>query len=100
MRHHRRIHAAALGSPLVKRCGADAWLPVNIGHSKSSLNALNRVHDLAVIEFWLPHVEPLPLEKILLLTPLVLRGDYRVEGARDSNALNWKPYDQLESPSS
>ena len=45
--------------------------------AQASLNAFDRVHDLAITEFRSLHVEPLPLEKILLLTPLVLGDDYR-----------------------
>ena len=50
-RHHLDIHAAIFSPPLVKGGGADAQLPANIRHSKSSLKALDRVHDLTVSEF-------------------------------------------------
>ncbi|WP_310609200.1 hypothetical protein, partial [Limnohabitans sp.] len=46
-------------------------------NAQASLNAFDRVHDLAITEFRSLHLEPLPLEKILLLTPLLLGDDYR-----------------------
>ena len=71
------MHAAVFGSPLVKRRGADAQLPTNVGHRKARFDPFDRIHDLAIGELGLAHIEPLPLEKILLLSPLVLGDDYR-----------------------
>ena len=82
-RHHEHVHTAALGSPFVKRRRADAQLTADIWNTDASLNAFDRVHDLAVTEFWPLHIEPLPLEKILLLTPLGLRDDYPADPLRD-----------------
>ena len=75
-RHHGHIHITVLGSPFEKRRRADAQLTTNIWNTENSLNGLDLVHDLAVTEFRSHHVEPLPLQKILLLTPLVLGDDY------------------------
>jgi|TARA_B110000503_G_C7053785_1_gene373497 hypothetical protein len=51
----------------------------NIGRRKSRLSTFDRIHDLAVGELGLgiPHVKPLSLEKLLLLSPLVLEDDYQ-----------------------
>jgi hypothetical protein len=75
-RHHGNIHAAELSPPFVKGRAADAQLTTNVWNADASLNALDRVHNLAVTEFRSLHIEHLPLEKILLLTPLVLGDDY------------------------
>jgi hypothetical protein len=56
--------------------GADAHFSANIRHAKTSLIAFHGVHDLAISKFCLSHVEPLPLVKILLLTPVVLQYEY------------------------
>jgi hypothetical protein len=40
------------------------------------IEEFQRIHDLAIAVSGLLHIEPFPLEKILLLTPLVLRDDY------------------------
>ena len=40
-------------------------------------NPFDRINNLAVTKFRSLHIEPLPLEKILLLTPLLLGDDYQ-----------------------
>ena len=72
------MHAAVFGSPFAKRHRADAQLTANIWNTDASLHAFERVHELTVTEFQSLYVEPLPLEKILLLTPLFLRDDYHI----------------------
>ncbi len=75
-RHHGNIHAAVFSPLFVKHRCADAKLAANIWNAQASLNASDRVHDLAITEFISLNIEPLPLEKILLLTSLVIRDDY------------------------
>ena len=55
---------------------ADTQLAANVWIADNRLNALDRVLSLAVTEFQSLHIEPLPVEKILLLTTLVLGDDY------------------------
>ncbi len=50
-RHHGHIHAAVLGPSFVKRRRADAQLTTYIWNADASLNAFDRIHDLAVAEF-------------------------------------------------
>jgi len=49
-RHHRHVHAAVLGAPLVKRLCADAQIPTNVGHRKARSNPFDRIHYLAIGE--------------------------------------------------
>jgi hypothetical protein len=70
--HHKNIYAGELGPSFVKRCRTNAKLKVNIRDAKNSLNAFDDVYDPAISKFCFLHVEPIPLEKILLLKPLVL----------------------------
>ena len=50
-RHHRHVHAAVLGAPLVKRRCAHTQLSANVGRRKTRFNPFDRIHDLAVGEF-------------------------------------------------
>src|SRR5271170_8248521 len=61
-RHHRHVHAAELGAPLVERCRADSKLPTQFGHRFAGFRALERRHDLAVRKSRLLHAELPPLE--------------------------------------
>jgi len=65
--HHRNVHAAVFGSPLVKRGRADPQFTAHIRYSKARINSFQRIHNLAITESGLLHIEPFPLEKILLL---------------------------------
>src|SRR5690606_11174572 len=76
-RHQRHVHAAVLGAPLVERSRADAQLPAKLGYCQARLHALERLNDLAVREPRLLHIVELLSEKILLLTPPLLWGDYQ-----------------------
>ncbi len=71
----RRIHTTILGPPFVEGGRTDADLTTQLGNRQASLNALERINDLTVGKLGLIHVEIL-FEKFLLLTPVVLRGDY------------------------
>jgi hypothetical protein len=73
--HNGGVHATELGSPLLERGGAYAQLPADLRGWQADLNTLQGSHDLAVGKSRLLHVE-LPSWKILLLGPLVYRGDY------------------------
>jgi hypothetical protein len=73
--HHGSVHATELGAPFVERGGADAQLSADIRHCQTDLNTLQSSHGLAVGKSRHLHVE-LPSWKILLLGPLVYRGDY------------------------
>ena len=57
-----------LGAPPVKRGRTHAKLTANVRNLDSGIGSLEHLHDLAVTETGLRHVEPLTLEKILLLT--------------------------------
>ena len=48
----------------------------SIGSPQTCFDPFDRIHYLAINKFRSFHIEPLPLEKILLLTPLVLGDDY------------------------
>lgn len=61
------------------RCSRHAQLSANVRHGKARFDPFDRIHDRAVGEFWLAHLKPLPLEKILRLSPLVLGSDYPIE---------------------
>jgi hypothetical protein len=74
-RHHGGVHAAELGALLVERGAADAKLAADLRHCQTGFNTFQGSHDLAVGKSRLLHVE-LPSWKILLLGPLVYRGDY------------------------
>ena len=50
-RHHGHIHAAVLSPPFLKRRRADAQLTTHIWNADASLNAFDRIHDLAIAEF-------------------------------------------------
>jgi hypothetical protein len=92
--HHRNVHAAVFGTPLVKSCRTDAKLTANIWHSKASIDTFERIHDLAIAVSGLLHIEPFPLGKILLPAPTHLRDDYPTNDlllAKDKEGLlYWK----------
>ncbi len=48
---HGDIHAAVFGSPFVKDCRADAQLGAYVWNADTSLNAFERVQNLADTEF-------------------------------------------------
>src|SRR5690606_12767679 len=57
-RHHRCIHAAVLGPPLIERGAAHAVLAAQLRHGRASLGLLEDRQDLAVAVTGLFHVEP------------------------------------------
>ena len=67
-RHQGTIHSAELGAPLIKRSRTHAKLTADVRNLDSGISSPEHLHDLAVTKTGLPHVEPLPSEKILLLT--------------------------------
>ena len=83
-RHHGDIHPAVFGSPLVERGRADPQFTAHIWHPNTRINPFQRLHDLAIAVSGLLHIEPFPLEKILLLVPTLYWDDYR-----------WRGYDGL-----
>jgi hypothetical protein len=50
-RHHGHIHASVLSPPFVKRRPVDAQLTTHNWNADASLNAFDRIHDLAIAEF-------------------------------------------------
>src|SRR5690606_19588219 len=56
-RHHRCIHAAVLGPPLIERGAAHAVLAAQLRHGRASLGLLEDRQDLAVAVTGLFHVE-------------------------------------------
>ena len=75
--HHGNIHPAVFGSPLVKRGRADPQFTAHIWHPKAGIDPFQRLHDLAIAVSGLLHIEPFPLEKILLPAPTLYWDDYR-----------------------
>src|SRR5690554_539146 len=57
-RHHRGVHAAGLGTPLVERGTAHAVLAAELRHRRAALGLLHNRQDLAVAVAGLLHVEP------------------------------------------
>jgi hypothetical protein len=45
------MHTTVIGTPFIKRRHPDAQLTANIWNSDASLNAFDRIHDLAIAEF-------------------------------------------------
>lgn len=88
--HQGRVHAAEPGAPLVHGGGADAQLPADLRHRQTRLNTFQGSHDLAVGKSRFLHVE-LSSWEILLLAPLVYRGDYRELAARQEAFTQGKP---------
>lgn len=69
-------HTAHLGVRFINIRSADAHLSAQLRNWQPRFHALKRFHDLTVCKSGLLHLEILS-ENFLLLTPLVLREDYR-----------------------
>lgn len=50
-RHHRHIHAAVLGAPLLERRRAHTQLSVRIGHRKARFETLDSIHERLSVNF-------------------------------------------------
>ena len=76
--HQRYVHPAKFGSPLVERRRVDVQFSTQCRHRKAGLDALDSLNDRAVRKSRLLHAVELLNEKILLLTTVTFRGDYRI----------------------
>ena len=65
-----------MSPPMVFLWLTETYLSAKVRNGQASFNAHERIHDLSVGKLGLLHVKIL-FEKFLLLTLVVLRGDYR-----------------------